>query len=149
MSATLSSSLSATYASITDPTHQLSKLSLPFGMLLKLILNHFDTLIYCFKYVKPDIINVTSMRLMKLHASIPQPPLTAQSRLRRLLVYLRLNLVIQLPLLSAIHLLPLILAPSIYLTLIPHKTKAPLSLLPPTSNTLTSPLSANEFNRIH
>lgn len=59
------------HAGITDPNPKLAELSLSYGMLLIVIINLFNSLLYRFKSVKPGVINAASTKLMKLDDPVP------------------------------------------------------------------------------
>lgn len=65
-------SIDVVYVAISSPnTPAISKLSLPYGILLFVIFCHFKAL-YHFKPKAPDAIKTSSVNLMKLDASLPQ-----------------------------------------------------------------------------
>lgn len=83
----------ATHVCITDHNPlQPSKLSLslPYRMLLPVILNHFGTPVYHFKSVKANVINVYSIRHIKLDPYAPKPPSSPSSPIVPSLTHSRL-----------------------------------------------------------
>lgn len=118
----------ATHASITELTSpSLSRLSLPYLMLLTVVLNHYGTPLYCFKSVNPPPLGTWSLmppflnhHPFHLHRLPHRLPTVESSTL---LVHLHLSLLVHLSLPCSIHLFPLALAPLIPLTLIPRRPK--------------------------